>query len=128
MRSRRVLASAGSILFLAALALFAQVRTVDHVAIVAKPKVYTGPCPADLQFIGTIFVNRQPVQVTYQWERSDGAVGPRRTIVIRSAGQGVYETWHLGAGKQRLNVWERVHVVAPTNISSPPGRATVNCQ
>ncbi len=111
-----------------AVSLFAQVHTVSRVAIVAKPKVYTGPCPADLQFIATIFVNRYPVNVTYQWERSDRAVGARKTITIRSAGQGVYETWHLGSGGQRLNVWERLHVVAPTNITSPPGQATVNCR
>jgi len=122
---RRVMVFA---LLATAASLFAQVYTVSRVAIVAKPKVYTGPCPADVQFIATIFVNRYPVNVTYQLERSDHAVAARKTITIRSAGHGVYDTWHLGAGRQQLNVWERLHVVAPTNITSPPGRATVNCR
>lgn len=117
------------VLFAAAVALIAQpVRTVSRVAIVAKPKVYSGPCPADLQFIATIFVNRYPVNVTYQWERSDHAVGARKTITIRSAGQGVTDTWHVGTGHQHLNVWERLHVLAPTGIRSPEGRVTVSCR
>ena len=116
------------IVLAAAVSLFAQVPTVTRVAIVAKPKVYTGPCPAELQFIATIFVSHYPVNVTYQWERSDHAIGARKTITIRASGQGVYETWHLGRAHQHLNVWERLHVVAPTNITSPPGQATVNCQ
>jgi hypothetical protein len=116
------------VLLAAALSLYADVHTVSKVAIVAKPKVYTGPCPADVQFIGTIFVNRYPVNVTYRFERSDGAAGPRRTVTIRSAGQGVYDTWHLGDDHKHLNVWEKVHVLAPTGISSPEGHATVNCR
>ena len=124
MRSRVLLL----VLLAAAGSLAAQVHTVSKVAIVAKPKVYTGPCPADIQFIGTIFVNRYPVNVSYQWERSDGAVGPRRTITIRSSGQGVYDTWHVGGDHQHLNLWERVHVLAPTGIRSPEVRVTVNCR
>ena len=116
------------VLLAAAVSVSAQVRTVSRVAIVAKPKVYNGPCPAEIQFIGTIFVTHYPVNVTYQWERSDHALGPRRTITIRASGEGVYDTWRLGAAHQHLTVWERVHVLAPTGIRSPVGSATVNCR
>ncbi|HYM61890.1 MAG TPA: hypothetical protein VEZ11_13485 [Thermoanaerobaculia bacterium] len=125
-RSRIWLAVAVVVVF--AVSLFAQEHTVTKVAIVAKPKVYTGPCPADIQFIATIFVSRHPVWVDYQWERSDGAKGERQRVEIRSAGQGIYTTWHLGAGREQLHIWERLHVLAPTGISSPPGNVTVNCR
>ena len=115
------------LVLLIAVAVFAQGPVVNHVAIVAKPKVYTGPCPASMQFVGTIFVNRQPAKVTYRWERSDRATGPVQTIVIRAAGQGVYTTWQLGKAPQTYHIWERVHVLAPENVYSPPGNATVNC-
>jgi len=107
--------------------LFAAQHTVTKVAIVAKPRSFSGPCPATLQFTATIFVSH-PSKVTYVWERSDGAKGPRQTIDIRSAGQGVTDTWTLGAGRQHMVVWERLHVLAPTGISSPQGRVSVTCR
>lgn len=103
-------------------------RTVTRVAIVAKPRVYDGPCPADLQFTATIFVSHYPTFADYQWERSDGAKGPRQHVDIRSAGRGVTDSWHLGAGRRRYVVWERLHVLAPTGIYSPEARVTVNCR
>jgi hypothetical protein len=108
--------------------LFAQTRTVTRVGIVAKPKVYNGACPADLEFVATIFVSRHPVAVEYQWERSDGAKGERRRIEIRSAGQGVTEMWRVGAPGKHMEVWERLHVLAPTGISSAEATVRVNCR
>jgi hypothetical protein len=104
---------------------FSQERTVTKVAIVAKPQVYTGPCPAALQFIATVFVSHHPVWIDYRWERSDGAMGPRTRLEIGSAGQGIYTTWTLSKGG---TFWERLHVLAPTGISSPQGTAHVNCR
>lgn len=103
-------------------------QTVTRVGVVSKPQVYTGPCPAPLEFIGTIHVSRYPVRVTYVWERSDGAVGPRETVVIRSAGRGVSDSWQLGGRGQHLRVWEQLHVVAPSNVRSPRAIARVNCR
>ena len=118
----------GVLVFLVAMSLAAQVRTVTRVGVVAKPRSYSGPCPATLQFIGTIHVSRFPVWVDYVWERSDGARGPRQRVRIDSVGRGVSETWQLGSGRQRMQVWERLHVLAPTGISSPVARVNVNCR
>lgn len=107
-------------------ALFAQ-HTVTKVAIVANPHSYSGRCPATIQFTATIFVSH-PSKVTYVWERSDGAKGERRTIDIRSAGQGVTDTWTLGSGRQHMVVWERLRVLAPTGISSPIKRVSITCR
>jgi len=115
------------ILLLVPVALLASVHTVKRVAIVANPKLYDGRCPATLNFTATIFVNH-PSFVEYRWERSDGARGPKQRIDIRSAGQGVTDTWTLGSGRQRMVVWERLHVLAPTGISSPEARVRVSCR
>lgn len=115
-----------AVLALASMPLAAQ--TVTDVRIVARPRVYNGPCPATIQFTATIFVSHHPVAVEYRWERSDGARGPRRRVVIRSAGQGVRESWTLGRGRERLQIWQRLHVLAPTGISSPNQVVRVNCR
>ena len=116
------------LVFLFAMSLAAKVRTVTSVGIVAKPRSYSGPCPVTLQFIGTIHVSRFPVWVDYVWERSDGARGRRQRVRIDSAGRGVSETWRLGSRRQRMQVWERLHVLAPTGINSPVARVNVNCR
>src|SRR5438132_10264554 len=74
----------------------AQQYTVTKVVVIAKPNTYVGPCPATIEFLGTIFVSR-PATVEYRWERSDGVMGPRESVDIRSAGKGVTTTWKLGA-------------------------------
>jgi hypothetical protein len=108
-------------------ALAHQQHTVTRVAIVANPRVYNGACPATIKFTATIFVSRHPAKVTYQWERSDGAKGERQTIDINAAGQGVTEDWQLGGAGEHKTVWERLHVVAPTNITSPQAGVRINC-
>ena len=118
--------------FLAVLVLLiaatAQGQTVTRVGVVAKPKNFHGRCPAEIQFIGTIRVSRHPVEVEYVWERSDGARGERHSVVIRSAGQAVNEYWTLGQHGQRMQVWEQLHVLAPTNIRSARIPVRVNCR
>jgi hypothetical protein len=128
MRLFRVMVLGVAVTAALSIGLLAQEHTVSKVGIVAKPKVYNGPCPADLRFIATIFVTRHPVFVEYRWERSDGARGERRRIEIRSAGQGVTDTWRLGGRHQRLTVWEKLRVLAPTGISSAPASVRVNCR
>ena len=112
----------------ASLAAFAQVHTVTRVGIVAKPRVYNGSCPATIDFIGTIRVSRHPARVEYEWERSDGGRGRREVVEIRSAGQSVRESWTLGRPGEHMTVGMRLHVLAPTGISSPEVRVRVNCR
>ncbi|HZP67897.1 MAG TPA: hypothetical protein VFB32_16460 [Rudaea sp.] len=106
----------------------AQEHTVTKVGIVAKPKAYTGACPADIKFIATIFVSRHPVTVTYQWERSDGAKSAPQKVEITSSGRGVDTTWKLGAPGKTTTVWQKLHVLAPTGISSDPAEVTLDCR
>ncbi|HUJ00730.1 MAG TPA: hypothetical protein VLY46_10870 [Usitatibacter sp.] len=112
-----------------AFAAFAQQRTVTRVGIVAKPHSYSGPCPATIEFIATIHVSHHPVRVEYEWERSDGARSRREVIDIHAAGEGVSTTWTIGGhpGERRV-VWERLHVLAPTGISSPEAHVRIDCR
>ncbi len=73
-------------------------------------------------------MSHHPAHVTYQWERSDGAHGPRQEVEIDSAGRGVSDTWELGGPGMHKVVWERLHVLAPTGISSPEARVKVECR
>ena len=123
---RKVLVLVVAVILSPAAVLFAQ-HTVTRVGIVARPNSFSGRCPADLEFIATIHVNR-PSFVEYQWERSDGARGQRQRVEIRGAGRGVTDRWRLGSGRQHLVVWERLHVLAPTGIWSPAARVAVNCR
>ena len=105
-----------------------QAQTVSRVTVGVRPQNFSGRCPAELVFIGTIHVNRYPVIVEYEWERSDGARGPRQRVRIDSRGRGVRDTWTLGARGEQLHVWEQLHVLAPTNIRSPRAAVRVNCR
>ena len=118
----------GLLLFVATL-LLAQSRSIGSVGIFTRPpRVWDGRCPADLQFIGTVNANRWPVWIDYRWERSDGAAAGRRRMEVRSAHQRVSDTWRLGRNGQRLVVWERLHVLAPTNVMSREARVNVICR
>ena len=117
-----------AIISIIALAASAQVRTVSGVGIVARPQGYYGRCPARIDFVATIHVNRYPTRVKYEWLRSDGARGAREIVDIRTSSRAVRTTWSLGGGHDRLRVWEQLHVVAPSNVRSPHAVVHVNCR
>ena len=119
----------GIALLILATTLLAQQRSIASVGIFSRPpRVWDGQCPADLQFVATINANRWPVWVNYRWERSDGAMSNVRRVEVRGEHQRVSETWRLGRFGDRLTVWERLHVLAPTNVSSAEAHVRVICR
>lgn len=104
----------------------AQQFTVTRVLVVAKPRTYSGPCPTTIEFLGTIFVSR-PARVEYRWERSDGTLGPRQFVDIRSAGKGVTTTWRVGTPRRVFSGWERLRVLSPNAISSNTAAIQIKC-
>src|SRR5215831_6872245 len=94
----------------------AQKNTVTK-AVVAQPKIYPGPCPATIEFVGTIFVSR-PARVDYRWERSDGAMGPRESVDIRSAAKSVTNSWRAGTPRKAFSGWQRLRTLAPNTLTS----------
>ena len=112
---------------LAAPGLLAAEPTVLKVVTVANPQQYDGPSPAMVWFYAAVIVGKYPVSLTYQWERSDGAVSRPQTIMVKSPVQGITATWTFGAPGESYQVWEKLHIIAPVDLISEPAEATVNC-
>ena len=85
--------------------------------------VARGNCPAVITFTGTITVSgridpAQPVQIGYQFLRSDNATGPISYYTITEPGtREVSDTWTLGgpplptySGWQQLKAWPTQHL------------------
>lgn len=101
---------------------------VTKIEMVARPKSFTGTCPAKITFTGAIHVSEPNTAVEYQWERSDGATGPKRKVLIKGAGLGVNDTWTLGGAGEHVAVGEKLHVLSPNDVVSAMVMAKVVCK
>ncbi|MGZ6124339.1 MAG: hypothetical protein ACXWLR_05235 [Myxococcales bacterium] len=73
----------------------------------ASKAIYMGQCPVRLVFTGTILAAR-PGEITFMWKRSDGMIGPSRTLTATRRGQAwrVQEEWELsGSTRGWAQVW-----------------------
>jgi multidrug efflux pump subunit AcrA (membrane-fusion protein) len=104
---------------------------VTEVTVTASPQSYNGPCPGRVKFTGTIHIDRYPMTLNYQWERSDGAKGPVKVVHVPSAKTRsitAVDYWQVSA-RGRLQIRERLHVrTGKTDIASSAATATVNCR
>lgn len=100
---------------------------VTNVTAVVAP-TSSSSCPQTFTFDGTVTTNDAGM-VTYQWVRSDGAVGPVQVLTFLSAGtQNVAtDTWTLGAPGFIFSGWEKVQVLTPNSIASSPANFMLNC-
>jgi hypothetical protein len=78
-----------------------------------------------LVFTGTILAAR-PGEITFMWKRSDGVIGPARTLTATRRGQAwrVHEEWELSS---TVRGWARVWIPAE-GYGSPPARFHVRCK
>ena len=108
--------------------------------LMATPRVFTGACPAVITFDGRITVKgrfdpQHPVQIGYQFLRSDGATGPISYYTITESGtQSVSDTWTLGGpalpyynGWQQLKAWPTGHEGGFGYSFSPKATFSVKC-
>ena len=108
--------------------------------LVASPSAFKGKCPAVITFDGRITVKgrfdpQHPVQIGYQFLRSDGATGPISYYTIAESGtQSVSDTWTLGgpplpnySGWQQLKAWPTGHEGGFGYSFSPKANFKVNC-
>jgi hypothetical protein len=82
-------------------------RVVRWARAEASKTIYKGECPVRLVFTGTILAAR-PGEITFHWKRSDGAMGPGRTLTATRRGQAwrVREEWELsGSTRGWAQVW-----------------------
>ena len=91
----------------------------------ASKAIYKGECPVSLVFTGTIVAAR-PGEITFAWKRSDGTVGPARTIVANRRGEAwrVQDAWELSSSTRG---WAQVWIAAE-QYGSSPARFHVRCK
>lgn len=89
---------------------------------------YRGPCPAKLIFTATIIAATIPRgPVTYQWIRSDGVKGPKRSVKMTGATVLVTDTWQLGRPGEQMRVWKKLQVLTPNAVTSNQAESAILC-
>ncbi|HEX3928408.1 MAG TPA: hypothetical protein VHW65_10455 [Gemmatimonadales bacterium] len=110
----------------------------------ASPKAYDGYCPTVIEFIGHITVSIPGTKVDYQWERSNGSMGPVKHIQIGkpvppdTSAHGARpapitaevqsDKWRVGLPDKDVTVWEKLYVLAPYDTPTPPVIVAVTCR
>ena len=114
-----------ALLLLAASATSAQPRVVKWSHAEASKKIYFGNCPVRLIFTGTILAARAG-DITFGWKRSDGSMGPLRTIhaVRRGEGWRVHEEWEISSSTRG---WAQLWIQSERQ-GSPVARFHVHCK
>jgi hypothetical protein len=110
----------------------------------AFPRTYAGNCPRSIEFVGHILVTIPGTRVDYQWERSNGTKGkvlhaqigkpvpagtPRDTMKSPNVTEPVTsDKWYVGLPSEGGRFWEKLHILAPFDIYSPPALVDVECR
>ena len=83
------------------------------------PEAYSGSCPADIRFKGTI-TSEKPGKVQYTFIRSDGVLQPVETLDFSAPGaKEVSAVWTAGGQKsQRYEGWGAIKIVYPEVLES----------
>jgi len=92
------------------------------------PSGYWGSgCPIQVQFDGTITVNR-PVTVSYYWERSNGSHSGIQSLTFSAAGaRFVHDQVELGHPGEAIHWWERLVITDPVDVTSNQATFEFNC-
>jgi hypothetical protein len=85
----------------------------------ADPEAYSGACPADIKFKGTI-TSEKPGKVQFTFIRSDGVLQSVETLDFSAPGtKEVNAVWTAGVHKsQRYEGWEAIKIVYPEALES----------
>jgi hypothetical protein len=103
------------------------VSPITVVSILSAPGFHSGLCGVNATFAATVSVDRGPVDVTYQWERSTGDTFAGPTIHFAGTGaqvQTVNTGWQFG---ETTTAWERLHVTSPVDIATANKTFTAEC-
>jgi hypothetical protein len=100
----------------------AQGPRVDLIHLDPQPES-RGGCPARLHFTGRIR-STGPMEVEYQWLRSDGAHTEHTLRFPRAATLPVSTNWQLGG---RYNGWMQLVILSPRHMQTAKATFSVNC-
>ena len=94
----------------------------------ADNSVYSGACPADIKFRGTITTDK-PGKVQYKFVRSGGMMQPVETLEFSAPGtKEVTSTWTPDEqGVTKYAGWQSIKVVYPEEIESNKANFRVTC-
>jgi len=96
----------------------------------ASPASYSGRCPTEITFTGTITAPR-PGKVTYRFVRSDGgAEDPAEIVFPRADTLVVGMTWKLGgpgADFRDYRGWLTLEILAPIRLQATPATFRLRC-
>ena len=120
MRTGRILA--GLLLLAGATAVLAQGPRVDLIHLDPQPEI-SGGCPARVHFTGKIR-STGPIDVEYQWLRSDGAHTEHTLHLARAATLPVATNWSLSA---KYNGWMQLVILSPKQMQTAKATFAVNC-
>lgn len=94
-----------------------------HLIHLDSPPAVSGGCPAHVHFTGHIETDG-PLQVTYQWLRSDGA-GAEQTINFAKAGRRDISTnWSIS---KTYEGWMQLVILSPKREQTIKAPFTVHC-
>jgi hypothetical protein len=94
----------------------------------AKPIIYSGICPAEIKFRGTI-TSEKPGRVQYRFIRSDGTLLPVETIEFGTPGaKEVKGSWIAGDASTHLyEGWQAIRILYPEEVESNAAKFKVTC-
>jgi hypothetical protein len=107
---------------LALVPLIAQAPKVDLIHLDPQPSI-SGGCPAKVHFTGRIRTNG-PLDVRYQWLRSDGAKTEHELHFARASSQNIATDWQLNT---RITGWMQLVILEPAHMQTAKANFSVNC-
>jgi hypothetical protein len=119
MRIGRILAV---LLLACAAAVLAQGPKVDLIHLDPQPQI-SGGCPARLHFAGRIR-STGPMEVEYQWLRSDGSHTEHTLRFGRASELPVATNWQINT---RYNGWMQLVILSPKHMQTAKATFAVNC-
>jgi hypothetical protein len=98
----------------------------------ANPATYNGPCPATIEFSGTITDNVGNRDVTYRFIRSDSGTGQEQVIHFNQPGsQSVSSSWIIGPDnpteEYKDQQWVAIEILQPVQLQSNRAEFQITC-
>jgi hypothetical protein len=110
------------------LLLAGHVAAVITATLNADNSSYSGICPVDINFKGTITTDK-PGKLQYRFIRSDGMIQPVETLEFNSPGsKEITASWlSCDPGTKRYEGWQSINVVYPEEYQSNKANFSVTC-
>ena|SRR5690349_10968086 len=102
--------------------LLAQGPKVDLIHLDPQPAI-SGGCPAKVHFTGRIRTTG-PLDVKYQWLRSDRAHTEHTLHFARASTQNIATDWQLN---RSINGWMQLVILEPAHLQTTRANFSVNC-